>query len=171
MIKVVSNASPLIGLSLIDKLYLLKELWGEIVIPKAVYEEVVIKGEGKPGALLVENAVKDGCIRVIEVKEKSSSKFLMSILDYGEAEAIVLAQEIKADLIILDNREPRLFAHQTGLKVVGTVGVLLKAYDKQIIKNPLEEVYRLRNYGFYIGDNLLDRIRSFLENKNGKNKT
>ena len=136
MIKVVSNASPLIGLSLIDELHLLKELW----------------------------------IRIIEIKEKNSPKFLMSILDYGEAEAIVLAQEIKADLIILDNREPRLFAHQIGLKVIGTIGVLLKAYDKQIVKNPLEEVYRLRNYGFYISDNLLDRIMSFLEDKNGEDK-
>ncbi len=171
MIKVVSNASPLIGLSLINKLYLLKELWGEIIIPNAVYEEVVIKGEGKPGALLVKNAVKEGWIKVIEIKEKNLSKFLMSILDYGEAEAIILAQEIKADLIILDNREPRLFAHQIGLKVIGTVGVILKAYDRQIIKDSLEEIHKLRNYGFYIGDSLLDRIRSFLENKNGKNKT
>ena len=84
--KVVSDASPLIALSLIEKLYLLKELWGEIIIPEAVYKEVVIQGKGKPGALLAENAIEDKWI-----KEKNSVKFLMSILDYGEAEAIVLS--------------------------------------------------------------------------------
>ena len=168
--KVVSDASPLIALSLIEKLYLLKELWGEIIIPEAVYKEVVIQGKGKPGALLAENAIEDKWIKVIPVKEKNSVKFLMSILDCGEAEAIVLAQEIKADLVILDNREPRLFAHQVGLKVIGTIGVILKAYEKQIIENPLEEIYRLKNYGFYIGDKLLNYIRSFLEEMQNKDK-
>jgi predicted nucleic acid-binding protein len=163
--KIVSNASPLIALSLIEKLYLLKELWGEIIIPEAVYKEVVIQGKGKPGALLVENAIKNRWIKVIQVKEENPVKFLMSILDYGEAEAIVLAQEIQADLVILDNREPRLFAHQVGLKVIGTIGVILKAYEKQIIENPLEEIYKLKNYGFYIGDKLLNYIESFLKER------
>ena len=68
--KVVSNASPLIALSLIEKLYLLKELWGEIIIPEAVYKEVVIQGKGEPGALLVENAIKNRWIKVIQIKEE-----------------------------------------------------------------------------------------------------
>ncbi len=168
--KVVSNASPLIALSLIERLHLLKELWGEIIIPEAVYKEVVIQGKGKPGALLAENAIKNKWIKVIQVKEKNLVKFLMSILDYGEAETIVLAKEIQANLVILDNREPRLFAHQVGLKVIGTIGVILKAYEKHIIENPLEEIYRLKNYGFYIGDKLLDYIKSFLEEIQNKDK-
>ena len=160
--KVVSNASPLIALSLIGKLHLLKELWREIIIPEAVYKEVVIQGKGKPGASLIENAIENKWIKIFQVEEKSQVRILMSILDYGEAEAIVLAQEIQADLVILDNREPRLFAHQIGLKVIGTIGVILKAYEKQIIKNPLEEIYRLKNYGFYIGDKLFNYIKSIL---------
>ncbi len=160
--KVVSNASPLIALSLIGKLYLLKELWGEIIIPGAVYKEVVIQGKEKPGASSIENAIENKWLKVSQVKEKKQVNILMSILDYGEAETIVLAQEIQADLVILDNREPRLFAHQIGLKVIGTIGVILKAYEKQIIKNPLEEIYKLKNCGFYIGDKLFNYIKSIL---------
>jgi predicted nucleic acid-binding protein len=163
--KVVSNASPLIALSLIEKLYLLEELWEEIIIPEAVYYEVVIQGKRKPGASLIEKAIENRWIRVIQIKEKNAVKFLLPILDYGEAEAIVLAQEIQAGLVILDNREPRLFAHQVGLKVIGTIGIILKAYEKKLIKHPLEEIYKLKSYGFYIGDNLLKYIKSLLQER------
>ena len=163
--KVISNASPLIALSQIERLNLLKEIWGEIIIPKAVYNEVVLKGKRKPGVKLIEKAINEGWIKIFKIKNEQQVKTLMSILDYGEAEVIVLAQEIQAQLVILDNREPRLFAFQIGIKVIGTIGVILKAYEKNLILNPLDEIYRLRNYGFYISNNLLNYIKTILENR------
>ncbi len=79
-------------------------------------------------------------------------------MDYGEAEVIVLAQEVKADLLILDNREPRLFAKHLGFKLIGTIGVLILAYEKGFLKNPIEKIFELREKGFYISDRLLREI-------------
>ena len=56
MRKIISNASPLIGLCSISLLHILKELWNEIIIPEAVYREVVINGSGKPGASVIADA-------------------------------------------------------------------------------------------------------------------
>lgn len=66
---IISNASPLIGLSSIDRLNILKDLWGRIIIPEAVYGEVVVKGSGKQGASLVAYACKDW-IEVKTVKDR-----------------------------------------------------------------------------------------------------
>ena len=70
---VVSNSSPLIALAKIGKLYILRELFGEIVIPKAVWNEVVVKGKGKPGAEEVEKAE---WIQVREVRDRLSVEVL-----------------------------------------------------------------------------------------------
>ena len=70
---VVSNSSPLIALAKIGKLHILKELFGEIIIPKAVWNEVVVKGKGKPGAEEVEKAE---WIKVREVKDRLSVEVL-----------------------------------------------------------------------------------------------
>ena len=94
---VVSNSSPLIALAKIGKLYILKELFGEIIIPKAVWDEVVVKGKGKPGAEEVEKAE---WIKVREVRDKLSVEVLKGEIEIGEAEAIILAKELNADLLI-----------------------------------------------------------------------
>lgn len=166
--KVISNASPIIALSLIERLHILKDLWREIIIPEAVYNEVVIKPKGKHDISLIEDAIDNNWIKVIGIKNRLQAKMLMSILDIGEAEAIILAQEISADLVILDNKEPRLFAYQIGLKVIGTIGIILKAYEKKIIKEPLKEIYRLKDKGFYIRKDLLEYIEMLLKKKSYK---
>ena len=157
MKKIISNASPLIALSNIGQLELLEELFQKIIIPKAVYQEVVQEGKSRPGAVEVKKAVNKW-IEVKEVKNSDEVKTLRALLDYGEAEVIVLAQEIKADLLILDNREPRLFAKHLGFQLIGTIGVLILAYEKGFLKNPLEKIFELREKGFYISDRLLREI-------------
>ena len=157
MKKIISNASPLIALSNIGQLELLEELFQKIIIPKAVYQEVVKEGKGRPGAVEVKKAVNKW-IEVKEVKNSDEVKTLRALLDYGEAEVIVLAQEVKADLLILDNREPRLFAKHLGFKLIGTIGVLILAYEKGFLKNPIEKIFELREKGFYISDRLLREI-------------
>ncbi len=142
MKKVISNASPLIALSNIEQLELLNKLFKKIIIPEAVYKEVVEEGKGRPGATEVKKAINKW-IKVKEVKNLKEVNALRAILDYGEAEVIVLAQEIKADLLILDNKEPRIFATHLGFKLIGTIGVL---------------ILELREKGFYISDKLLREI-------------
>ncbi len=157
MKKVISNASPLIALSNIRQLELLEKLFQKIVIPEAVYKEVVEEGKDKPGAVEVKKAT-DKWIEVKKVKNSDEVKALRALLDYGEAEVIVLAQEIKADLLILDNKEPRIFAKHLGFKLIGTIGILILAYEKGFLKNPIEKIFELREKGFYISNRLLREI-------------
>jgi predicted nucleic acid-binding protein len=165
MLKIISNASPLIGLCSINSLDILKELWDEIIIPQAVYREAVINGAGKQGSL----AIADAChhwIRVCSVKNIHVAEVLRAALDEGEAEVIALGQEIKADLLLLDNREPRMFADRISLKVIGTVGIIKLAWKKGLIKEPVEKIYELRKKGFWISNDLIEQI----EKETGMNK-
>lgn len=159
MTKVISNTSPLIGLTRINLLHILRDLWGEIIIPDAVYKEVVINGEGKPGVEAIKNACK-GWIKIVSVKDKQEVDVLKAILDDGEAEIIALGQELNADLLLVDNREPRLFAASVNLKVMGTVGIVIFGWRKGIIENPINEIYNLRLNGFWISDSIIEQIKS-----------
>lgn len=87
MKKIISNASPLIALSNISQLELLEKLFQKIIIPKAVYQEVVEEGKGRIGSEEVKKAI-DKWIEVKEVKNSNEVKTLRAILDYGESEVI-----------------------------------------------------------------------------------
>jgi len=156
---VISNVSPLIGLCRIGLLHILKKLWKEIVIPDAVYREVVIEGSGKRGADIVVSACKDW-IKVITVKNRNEVEALRTVLDEGESEVIALGQELNADILLLDNREPRLFAKTVNLKVMGTVGILKLAWQRDLVKEPLKDLHKLRLNGFWIDDKLIERFKS-----------
>jgi predicted nucleic acid-binding protein len=124
-VKVVANASVLIGLSAIGQLSLLHERFPEgILVSKAVWKEVVEGGGKRPGAKEVAGA---DWITVREVKTKEIVQLLQAELDEGEAETIALGQEVKADMILLDEREARQAAKRLGLRVLGTVGILIWA--------------------------------------------
>ena len=121
---VVSDSSPLIHLSQIGRLSLLRELFGGLLIPPAVYREVVVEGRGRPGSREVKEA---SWIDVVEVRNEHLKRILQLLLDEGEAEAIVLALETSASLVLLDGLEARLQAKRLGLRVTGTLGILLRA--------------------------------------------
>ena len=150
---VIADSSVLIGLSSIDKLHLLKVLFSEeILIPEAVWSEVVENGGGRAGAKQIESA------DWITVRMVSNSDFLQLLkhdLDPGEAEAIALAKEIKANLILLDERAARKIAKALSLKILGTVGVLIKAKQTENIKSLQVVLDALRNQAqFRISDSL-----------------
>ena len=85
-------------------------------------------------------------------------RFLEKELDSGEAEAIVLTQELKADYIVLDDKASREIAKFIGLSVIGTIGVLLLAREKGIIADIRGIVDDLRGSGFRISDELYQKI-------------
>ncbi len=89
----VSNTTPLIGLATIQRFDLLRDLFGEIFIPQAVYDEAVVKGREEGGARQeVSNAT---WIRLVRVKDRRAVEVLLDEMDLGEAETIVLARELK----------------------------------------------------------------------------
>jgi len=132
---IVSNAGPIIALARIGKLDLLKQ-FKRIYIPNEVYEQVVVKGEGKPGSSEVKGS--DWFITK-EVKNKLAVESLTIELEKGEAETIILALELNADLVLIYESIARDIAKFRGLEVIGTVGILADAYEKGVI-NDLKKV-------------------------------
>lgn len=133
MTMTVSDSSPLICLSRIGKLDLVRALFGRTLIPQAVFDEVVLAGkrEGREDATLVEAAVKSGWVKVERIglsKELRATPFLGA----GESEAIELARKTKAVLLV-DDGEARLFAENMGVSCRGTIFVLLQAQRKRLI--------------------------------------
>lgn len=123
--KVVSNSSPLIALAKIEKLDILRN---DIIIPKAVFDEIT-----KPKREYVKELYEWGKDKVIEVKNRKAIDYLELILDKGEAETIALAEELKTDAVLIDDVKARKIAKLRGLNVIGTVGVLLDAKDRGLI--------------------------------------
>ncbi len=152
---VVSDSGPLIHLSQIGRLYLLKEFFGEVLIPPAVYREVVIEGRGRPGSREVKEAQ---WIRVVEIRDKRLKNILQLVLDEGESEAIVLALETNANLVLLDDREARIQAKKLRLHVAGTLGILLRAKRLGLVESLREELNKLKDAGFRISKNLEEEL-------------
>ena len=151
----ISNSTPLIALAKINQLQLLKDYFGEILIPEEVYDEVVRRGAGLAGAEEVRS--RNWIVRAQVVNRLAVDALSMS-LDRGEAEAIVLASERDA-LLIIDDGDGRKAAKQLGLKVTGTVGLLLMASEdgKLNLRKALDD---LRAAGFRLSTKEYERIFS-----------
>ncbi|PIV69872.1 MAG: DUF3368 domain-containing protein [Euryarchaeota archaeon CG01_land_8_20_14_3_00_38_12] len=152
---IVSNSTPLIWLAKIGKLELLKKFFKTVMIPEAVYDEVVTKEiEAKAhDAFIVENAVKEGCIKIRKVKGiRKLEKFG---LHKGEANAISLAGELKSEILV-DETHARLAAKALNIKPYGTIYILIRALKEDII-NYDEYIDLLRGLvksGFRMSDEL-----------------
>jgi predicted nucleic acid-binding protein len=115
-----------------------------MLIPRAVWREVVEQGGERPGALEVAHA---GWIAVRDVTAREMVQLLEMQLEEGEAEAIALAHEVAADLVLLDERDARRAATQLGLRVLGAVGVLIWARRVGKIQTLREALGALQNQG------------------------
>jgi len=124
---IVSNATPLIYLSKVGKLELLKSVFDEVHIPEGVKAEAVDRGKelSKRDALIIEKAIHDGWIKVSKVK----SVKLPIELEPGETAAISLAKSLGAREILMDEVSARSAARLLGLEPKGTIFVLLRALE------------------------------------------
>lgn len=149
---VVSNTSPIINLAAIGQLELLHQLYGTIAIPGAVYHEIAVKGQGQAGAIEIQIS---HWFERYQLHNTALAKRLEQELDAGEAEAVTLAVELKADLLLLDERRGRMAAKQLGITVVGLLGILLVAKQRGYlvaIKPLLQDLMTLA--GFWIDQEL-----------------
>ncbi len=121
---VVSNTSPIINLAAIKQLELLQYLYDRITIPQAVFNEVAVRGYAQAGATEIQTFQ---WFERHQVQDVELVKRLKQQLDAGEAEAIALAIELRADLLLMDERRGRSIAKQFGLSVTGIMGLLLIA--------------------------------------------
>lgn len=136
--KTVSNTTPIISLSSIGKISLLEALFTEIIIPQAVYDE--IKAKKSYGY----HEVDSDFIKVVSVQENDEA--LLEELDVGEAQTIMLANELAADNTLIDEQRGYVLAKESGLNVIRTLSILLKAKESRLISDakPLVDEMILR---------------------------
>ena len=145
----VIDASCLITLAKIDRLKLLHELAEQVVVPDAVYNEVVGRGAGRPGHAEVEQA---SWILRRTVRDHTLVDGLEIELGRGESEAIVLARELKADFVIIDDARARQIAELEEVRVIGLLGLLLTAKERGVVEAVKPILNEMIKAGFYIGD-------------------
>ncbi|MDP9311674.1 MAG: DUF3368 domain-containing protein [Chloroflexota bacterium] len=156
---VVSNTSPITNLAAIGYLDLLRQLYQQIVIPDAVFDELVVGGQGHhPGGREVQTEL---WIIRHAVGNRATVEALLQQhrhLDIGEAEALVLAHEQQAFLLLIDEHTGRAVAHQLGIRRIGVLGVLREAKAQQLIPAVKPLLDTLRHNGFYLSDALYAHI-------------
>jgi len=157
---VVSDTSPVLNLARIGRLDLLPSLYHQILIPSAVYEELTRSKSDLPPGM---DPASQPWLMVSTVNDQKRVQELREHLDLGEAEAIVLAIELRAELLLVDERRGRRVASAAGLAVTGLLGVIATAKRAGLVdlaKPLLDEL--IQSARFWIGPDLYAEVLSEL---------
>ncbi len=158
---VVVDSTPLIYLGAIGRFDLLRSLYGRILIPSAVFDEVVNQGEGRWGAQ--ETAAADW-VDVKSVSDPTLAAALADHLDGGEREVIALATELRAKMVIMDETAGRRELDARAIPYVGTIGALMQAKLRGLLAELRPELEQLRKCGFHVSDRICEAcLRSVSE--------
>lgn len=150
---VVSDTTTITNLLKIDLLHLVQRLYREIIIPQAVYDELAkIPSQKK---LLKQT----NWIRVRQVKDRMRVDKFQDYLDLGESEAIILALELNADILIMDERKGRKIAEEYGLAIIGLFGILIGAKRRGHIKSVKSHMDTLINdHSFRVNEAVYNQV-------------
>ncbi len=149
-----ADASPLIALARIERLGLLQQLFGKVLIPKAVERELCLDS-GRPGSRTLSAAKQDGWVQTEDVREAPSA--LKSTVDQGEAEAIILAKRHSA-LLLIDETRGRAAARSEGVRVFGSGTVLIRAQQEGLVPKVAPELRKLSAAGYHLAISLQKEI-------------
>ena len=138
--KAVTNSTCLIGLERIERLDILPQVFDTVFAPPAVAKEVQVSVDW---------------LSVQTVANPSVVTALRTQMDEGEAEAIALALELSDVLLILDDKKARRVAQQMGMKVIGTVGMLLRAKRQGVIAEVKPLFMRLTEVNFRLSQGII----------------
>lgn len=147
MAAVVADASPLIALHQIEHLALLERLFAQVEIPPAVAQEVAPSLPELPSWIVVR-----------ELSQPIGSVILRAALGRGETEALGLAQELRAELVIVDDRPARRLALDLGLSVAGTAGILARARRAGFISAVRPLLEQLLSLGFRLSPAIIEQV-------------
>ena len=162
MRKVIVNSTPLIILSNIGHLHILKNLYQQIFIPSAVFSEVTAKNDSACQQIFQNT----DWIKVLQCKNFDSKKYPPK-LHSGEVEVFILAQDLNADLVILDDNAAKKTAKCLGLTVTGTLGVLIKAKREGFINSLQASINLMLEKGFYLTDAVIKMALSAVDELGG----
>ncbi|MBR1598376.1 MAG: DUF3368 domain-containing protein [Lachnospiraceae bacterium] len=152
MRKVIVNTTPIIALADIGHLDLLRKIYGQIIIPNAVWQEIL----SEPAKTLVKD--NSDWILVHEIHDNTQKKMYRARLHDGEVEVMILAQEEQADLVILDDNAAKKTAKYLGFTVTGTLGVILKAKREGHIDLVKPLIDDLSSTGFFINEQVIQYV-------------
>jgi predicted nucleic acid-binding protein len=150
---VVADTSPICYLLLIGEIDLLRVLFGKVIVPQAVCDELSV--EGAPEVLRAWIAQPPEWIETHIVSAKPDE--ILDRLHKGEREAVMLAEQLRADLIVLDDKAAREVAVQRGMKVTGLLGILSEGARRGLINLPTV-VDHLRQTTFRATPRILKRL-------------
>jgi uncharacterized protein len=152
----VTNTTPLIALAQCDLFSLLQALFGQVLIPPAVYREVVCEGDGRAGAEEAQEAVAEGWLVIEGLREPADAKRLQQafLLGDGESEALALARQQSTDVLLLDEARAVRCAREMGLPVLRTVGLLLQAKAQGHLGSVQPALDQLRIAGFRLSESV-----------------
>lgn len=161
---VIADTTPIITLIKLNRLDLLEKLFGSVIIPSAVYDELTANQRFANESRIVREC---NYLKRRNVIDRQSIKFLREIvgLDAGESEAIALSDEQSANLLIIDERKGRKAAQKLGLKITGTIGILIQAFDGNLISKSeiISCVEKFRESDIRIGENLIEFVLEYVE--------
>lgn len=155
MRKVIVNSTPMIALAKCRKLELLRKMYERIIIPEAVFKELTFK-EDIVSTSLEENL---NWIEVKKIRHTEDRKLFKTRLHDGEVEVMILARELNADVVIIDDLAARNTAEYYHLPVTGTLGVLIKAKKNGLIDEVMPVIKEMQHQHIYFSESLIALIR------------
>lgn len=153
--KLVSDTGPIIGLAKINRIYLLKNLAEEVIIPPMVYKELF----GKTGAesTQIENALHDFIRIKNELPLDKTTAMILADLDEGEKQAIALSSVSEGNvLLLIDDRAGRAAADKLNVPSTGLIGILLLSKEKGLIEKVVPLIENLRHNGYWLSDEVME---------------
>jgi len=162
---IVSDTTPISELAKVDHLDLLPKLFGKVVIPQGVFDELQV-GE-HPAAKLVQDL---SWLEVVTLDNQQLVRELQQSfkLDLGESEAIALAEEISASQLLIDERAARKVAMARKLPLIGTVGILLLAKRRGLLDSVKDVLDEMQAQGMRISDRLYVQVLTLAQEKDGE---
>ncbi len=154
---IVTDTSALVALSYCNSLHLLDELFGEVAVPQAVYDECIIENKSQSEQLkaYLQNKVKD--------IDNNHFLNLPSNLGKGEISAMLLYKKLNASYLLIDDNRARKIAKYNNINVIGSIGVLILAKKQNLIEKitPLLDI--LEKSDIYISPKLIIKVKKLAE--------
>jgi predicted nucleic acid-binding protein len=156
-VPIVADASPLIGLARIGLLALLRDLYGGVVIPAEVLEELHVH-ENRPGSRTLLLALEAGWLRAEALRDSAEMVALLRSIGPGEAAAILLAEQRPCRFVLLDEKRGRAVAKRRNIPVAGTGTILLAAKKRALIESVSMTLDQLAAAGYRLSARLRAEI-------------